>query len=701
MDILTGRMRARTGFGGTTRPLLALALGVLLALLEASESTDLESCQNGYITFEVITGYVYSAPSDTIELKPGTLQLTECLNHCKRNATCQSVNFETGLCVLFTSSATERPASLAVSQFPVFTLYAQKICLFGKRRCRRDWMFERVTGYELRDLARKTARASSREQCMDACLDETEFECRSANFEPSTGDCALSDMDRHSVVGDRYFVPSSETNEYLESNCVDDPIRLCEFRSVNGKILKTVDAVFQNVTTLEDCRRVCLNVPYRCHSFDMGDPANSVCRISHHARASLSHIDNPYLEIPGATTNELAACYNVTIQCKAREMVAKVKTSKVFNGKVYAKARPNSCVMDVVNSLDFQIRMAYHELECDVKQESLGQFSTDIVIQHHDMIVTNQDLGLSVHCQYDLTNRSVSNGVQLEVDGREVETSQSQLATVSSPNVTMRITDRHGDDVFTAQVGDPLALRFEIVDHNSPYEIFVRELVAMDGVDSNEILLIDSLGCPTDRTIMGPLHKVNNDGKVLHAPFDAFKFPTSEIVQFKALVTPCLPTCEAARCTDKVQGAYGREVDSFGRRRRRWTGETGPSGGRQTRATGGASKDDKRDSEEDDELVVVQTIHITDKFGFARGLRRDDDGGVDDSSKQGTVLMSSDGSGCINVIGLIVACSMFLMAQVVLLLVWGCVWQRRRRNKLEDSGTPSIDILYSSSSKIY
>ncbi|KAH7935907.1 hypothetical protein HPB52_014960 [Rhipicephalus sanguineus] len=77
---------------------------------------------------------------------------------------------------------------------------------------------------------------------------------------------------------------------------------------------------------------------------------------------------------------------------------------------------------------------------------------------------------------------------------REVETSQSQLATVSSPNVTMRITDRQGDDVFTAQVGDPLALRFEIIDSNSPYEIFVRELVAMDGVDSSEILLVDSHG---------------------------------------------------------------------------------------------------------------------------------------------------------------------------------------------------------------
>ncbi|XP_054931175.2 uncharacterized protein [Dermacentor andersoni] len=678
--------------------LVAVAFLFCFAAAAPDHETPGGSCPNGRLTFELVTGYVYSAPSDTIELKPGTLQLTDCLEHCRRNASCQSVNFETGLCVLFTSSATERPASLAVSQFPVFTLYAQKICLFGKRRCSRDWAFERVTGYALRDLARKRLHAVAREECMDMCLDETEFQCRSANFDPSTGECAISDMDRHSVVGDRYFVPSGETNEYLESNCVDESVRLCEFRTVSGKILKTVDAVFQNVTTLEECRRLCLSVPYRCHSFDLGDPENSVCRISHHARASLSHIENPYLEIPGAATNELAACYNVTIQCKAREMVAMVKTSKIFNGKVYAKARPNSCVTDVVNSLDFQIRMAYHELDCDVKQEvsqSLGQFSTDIVIQHHDMIVTNQDLGLSVHCQYDLANRSVSNGVQLEVDGREVETSQSQLATVSSPNVTMRITDRQGDDVFTAQVGDSLALRFEIVDSNSPYEIFVRELVAMDGVDSSEILLVDSHGCPTDRTIMGPLHKVNDDGKVLHAPFDAFKFPTSEIVQFKALVTPCLPTCEAARCSEKSQTPYGREVDSFGRRRRRWTEQGAPGENgvwrRPRRSSSPAAGDD-----EDDELVVVQTIHITDKFGFARSQQRDGENGADGSSKD-TMMLPTDGSSCINVVGLIVACSMFLMAQVVLLLVWGCVWQRRRRNKLDEYNTPSIDILYSSS----
>ena len=82
-----------------------------------------------------------------------------------------------------------------------------------------------------------------------------------------------------------------------------------------------------------------------------------------------------------------------------------------------------------------------------------------------------------------------------------------------------------GGDVLTARVGDPLALRFQIEDRwdkpclrsllgkhlhllllqidrchrvltirGSPYQIFVRELVAMDGSDASEILLIDSIG---------------------------------------------------------------------------------------------------------------------------------------------------------------------------------------------------------------
>jgi len=54
---------------------------------------------------------------------------------------------------------------------------------------------------------------------------------------------------------------------------------------------------------------------------------------------------------------------------------------------------------------------------------------------------------------------------------------------------------RNGNDIATAQVGDHLALRFEIVDRmTSPYEIFVRELIASDGIDASEILLVDAIG---------------------------------------------------------------------------------------------------------------------------------------------------------------------------------------------------------------
>ncbi|XP_067124727.1 uncharacterized protein [Centruroides vittatus] len=626
--------------------------------------TPVRGCRNGHMTFEMVTGFVYTAPTDTLEVLPGTLQLTECMNYCKRNETCQSINFETGLCVLFSSSAVSSTESLTPSQFPVFTIYAHKICLTGRRQCSRELTFERVMGHELRDVARKTERVDSRVSCISACMNEIEFVCRSANYYNSTGMCDMSDVDRTSLPASRKFVEAANPTDvdYLENNCVDDDVKLCEFRKIPGKKLKTVDAVYQDVQTFEECRQKCLNVNYRCQSFDYGDSSNNICRLSHHSTATLTHIQEPYLEIPGSVTFEKAACYNVTIHCGSREMTAFVKTSKVFNGKVYAKSRPNSCVSDVANSLSFEIKMAYHDLNCDVKQESFGEYSNDIVIQHHDMVVTTQDLGLSVHCQYDLSNRSVSNGVQLEVNG-DVDTTGSQSATVTSPNVTMRITDRQGNDVLTAQVGEPLALRFEIIDSHSPFEIFVRELVAMDGVDNSEILLIDNDGCPTDTTIMGPLSKVNSNGQILQAPFDAFKFPTSDIVQFKALVTPCLPNCQPAKCTVRNFG-LSRELDSFGRKRRR-------------RST-------------DEELVVVQSIQITDKFGFERNERKlTDFDSKQENSYPDEIVTEDKNEGCINTIGLVVSCTCFLLAQFALILAWIVLWTRKKNKTSTD-----IDMLY-------
>ena len=66
-----------------------------------------DECPDDQLSFEMISGYVYTAPADMLDSQPGTLMLTDCIDKCRANATCKSINYETGLCVLFASSADE------------------------------------------------------------------------------------------------------------------------------------------------------------------------------------------------------------------------------------------------------------------------------------------------------------------------------------------------------------------------------------------------------------------------------------------------------------------------------------------------------------------------------------------------------------------------------------------------------------------
>lgn len=67
--------------------------------------------------------------------------------------------------------------------------------------------------------------------------------------------------------------------------------------------------------------------------------------------------------------------------------------------------------------LEFSITFGYNDLDCGVEREGPGVYSNEVVIQHHDRIVTSSDLGLSVTCQYDLTNKTVANLVDLKLTG--------------------------------------------------------------------------------------------------------------------------------------------------------------------------------------------------------------------------------------------------------------------------------------------
>lgn len=99
-----------------------------------SSPTGSECANGGLSSFELSTGFIYKpAASETLATLPSTLQLTDCLNFCLQNASCLAINYEVGLCVLLSSSARQNASQLFSSQFPVFTIYAEKICLLGSK----------------------------------------------------------------------------------------------------------------------------------------------------------------------------------------------------------------------------------------------------------------------------------------------------------------------------------------------------------------------------------------------------------------------------------------------------------------------------------------------------------------------------------------------------------------------------------------
>ncbi|KAK8399758.1 hypothetical protein O3P69_003649 [Scylla paramamosain] len=536
---------------------------------------------------------------------------------------------------------------LARSQFPVFTLYAQKVCLSANAPlCDSLWSFESVPDLALSHFIEEEATriTASRSECVEECMLETSFPCRSITYYNTTKECVMSKVNRN-MVGRRPLLDMSIGAVYAEVACVPKLHEMCEFTKLRNKILKTVDAVYKDLETIEECKERCMKASFTCYSFDFMSAGEKICRLSHHSSSTLAHIQEPYLLLDNSTTYERHACYQVSVECRATEMLAHIVTSSIFDGKIYSRDRP-------------QLLQGGRELQ---HRDPASTFTSNIVIQHHKMIVTSADVGLVLHCHYDIKNQTVTNSLLsgLEVRSDVNRTEFYEETVVDSPNVVMRVTNGTGFDVTTAQVGDNLALRFEITDLGSPYQIFVRHLMATDGQDNSEIMLIDGDGCPTDPTIMQEVVQLNGNGKVLLAPFQAFKFPSSVVVHFRALVMPCLPHCEPVQCHAPGFDGFSRSSDSFGKRKRREVQEA--------------------------DVLVVQSVHITDKFEFPAEQRQEN------------VSVEAQGS-CSSFTGVVVAGALFLAAQLVMLMAWSYLWHKKRATKQIDPTPPTPSLYHMGSS---
>ena len=70
------------------------------------------------------------------------------------------------------------------------------------------------------------------------------------------------------------------------------------------------------------------------------------------------------------------------------------------------------------------------------------------------MIITSADVGLALHCRYEMKNATLRSTL---LSGLEVKSAVDtadfyEETVVDSPNVVMRVTNVNGDDVVSAQV---------------------------------------------------------------------------------------------------------------------------------------------------------------------------------------------------------------------------------------------------------
>lgn len=110
-------------------------------------SAGSDECDPEMVGFELVTGYVFTAPTNMLESIPGTLMLTDCLETCQANDSCQAVNYETGLCVLFSSNADSNPGkieSLSISAYSrQQSVQGDSLKIFFTRRISRFLIFIR------------------------------------------------------------------------------------------------------------------------------------------------------------------------------------------------------------------------------------------------------------------------------------------------------------------------------------------------------------------------------------------------------------------------------------------------------------------------------------------------------------------------------------------------------------------------------
>ncbi|KAK7068490.1 hypothetical protein SK128_019532, partial [Halocaridina rubra] len=180
----------------------------------------------GTIIYEKITGRVVRSAREemlTLDGSASNLGFTEkCARRCmddSANCPAFAIDYASSRCLKLDRNTQGRKNDIVES---IGKSYFEKVCVRGTipANCRENiWHFERVPGMMLRGLDdRLYQEVQNRRDCIERCLAEVGFPCRSAEYDDSNLSCRLSRSDRRTSPNE--FIQAQPANvEYLENQC--------------------------------------------------------------------------------------------------------------------------------------------------------------------------------------------------------------------------------------------------------------------------------------------------------------------------------------------------------------------------------------------------------------------------------------------------------------------------------------------------
>ncbi|XP_055932443.1 uncharacterized protein LOC129962605 [Argiope bruennichi] len=267
---------------------------VLLLCLEIIHYVSAKCSRGGMESFILSTNALPS-PSSYKNI-PGS-SLVECTRTCLEDANCHSFIFlrnrnETE-CRLTTNILADSKKRQEPLLMPTLgTYYMEKLCLKGA--CDRLFVAESLRGMELDGYNDRIISNSSRLSCLESCLNNKAFVCKSVEFDSKTGECRLSRHDRFDRKSD-FRKSLSASMEYFDVTCpYEQPSEGSAAEIVPlGNVEHPYSLVEYEGVTAEECGELCVrNVLFPCRSFLSGRLENQLyCGLTHINREGL--VQNP------------------------------------------------------------------------------------------------------------------------------------------------------------------------------------------------------------------------------------------------------------------------------------------------------------------------------------------------------------------------------------------------------------------------